>query len=99
MRELIGQMATSEPGVPRSVYRSEMIRCGECQKMAPIGIEVITARKDGGNSRKVLEHRYYCRSHGLDYKIERAKSQPLRRDTAKSKTDNDAYLRNYSKRR
>ena len=72
MRELIGQMATSEPGVTRSVYRSEMIRCGECQKMAPIGIEVITARKDG-DSRKVLEHRYYCRSHGLDYEIEERK--------------------------
>ena len=75
MRELIGQMATSEPGVTRSVYRSEMIRCGECQKMAPIGIEVITARKDG-DSRKVLEHRYYCRSHGLDYEL-RSESQPL----------------------
>jgi hypothetical protein len=97
MRELIGQMATSEPGVTRSVYRSEMIRCGECEKMAPIGIEVITARKDG-DSRKVLEHRYYCRSHGLDYES-RSESQPCRRGTAKSKTDNEAYLRNYAKRR
>jgi hypothetical protein len=97
MRELIGQIATSEPGVTRSVYRSEMIRCGECQKMAPIGIEVITARKDG-DSRKVLEHRYYCRSHGLDYET-RTEGRPLHRDTTKRKADNDAYLRNYSKSR
>ena len=95
MRELIGRTALSEPGVTRSVYRSELIRCGECQKMAPIGIEVITARREG-SSQKVLEHRYYCRSHGLNYET-RSESQPLRRE-AKTKSDNDAYLRNYMKR-
>ena len=58
--------------------------------MAPIGIEVITARRDG-DSRKVLEHRYYCRSHGLDYET-RIESQRSPRHEA---TDNDAYLRNY----
>jgi hypothetical protein len=52
MRELIGKVALSEPGVTRSVYRSELIRCGECQRMGPIGIEVITARRDG-DSQKV----------------------------------------------
>ena len=97
MRELIGKTALSEPGVTRSVYRSELIRCGECQKMAPIGIEVITARREG-DTHKVIEHRYYCRSHGLNYET-RSEGQPFRRDAAKSKTDNnDAYLRNYMKR-
>jgi hypothetical protein len=96
MRELIGKMALSEPGVTRSVYRSELIRCGECQRMAPIGIEVITARREG-DSQKVIEHRYYCRSHGLDYETRMA-SRPFRGES-KSKTDNnDAYLRNYMKR-
>ncbi len=52
MRELIGKVALSEPGVTRSVYRSELIRCGECQRMGPIGIEVITARRDA-DSQKV----------------------------------------------
>jgi len=97
MRELIGKVALSEPGVTQSVFRSELIRCGECQRMAPIGIEVITARREG-DSQKVLEHRYYCRSHGLNYET-RTEGRPSRRDT-KSKTDNnDAYLRNYLKRR
>ena len=96
MRELIGKTALSEPGVTRSVYRSELVRCGECQKMAPIGIEVITTRREG-DTQKVIEHRYYCRSHGLNYET-RSEGQPFRRDT-KSKTDNnDAYLRNYMKR-
>ena len=98
MRELIGKTVLSEPGVTRSVYRSELIRCGECQKMAPIGIEVITAKREG-DTQKVIEHRYYCRSHGLNYET-RSEGQPLSRDTkSKSKTDNnDAYLRNYMKR-
>jgi len=98
MRELIGKSALSEPGVTRSVYRSELIRCGECQKMAPIGIEVIIARREG-DTQKVLEHRYYCRSHGLAFET-RSEGQPFRCET-KNKTDNnnnDAYLRNYMKR-
>ena len=53
MRELIGKVALSEPGVTRSVYRSELIRCGECQRMGPIGIEVITARRDAEFVQKV----------------------------------------------
>jgi hypothetical protein len=95
MRELIGKTSLSEPGVTRSVYRSELIRCGECQKMAPVGIEVITSRRDG-DSQKVLEHRYYCRSHGLDYET-RSQGKTLPREM-KCKSDNDAYLRNYLKR-
>jgi hypothetical protein len=96
MRELIGKIGLSEPGVTRSVYRSELIRCGECQKMAPIGIEVITTKKEG-DAQKVIEHRYYCRSHGLDIET-RMTGRPFRGES-KSKTDNnDAYLRNYMKR-
>jgi hypothetical protein len=97
MRELIGKLALNEPGVTRSVYRSELIRCGECQRMAPIGIEVITARRDG-DSQKILEHRYFCRTHGLDY--ETRSQNPPRHSAPKSKSpDNDAYLRNFLKHR
>ena len=97
MRELIGKVALSEPGVTQSVFRSELIRCGECQRMAPIGIEVITARREG-DSQKVLEHRYYCRSHGLNYET-RIEGRPSRRETKSKPDNNDAYLSNYLKRR
>jgi hypothetical protein len=56
--------------------------------MAPIGIEVITAQRDG-DSQKVLEHRYYCRSHGLNYET-RIEGRPSRRETKNKPDNNDA---------
>lgn len=96
MRELIGKIPTNDRNVSKCVYRSELVRCCECQKTAPSGIEVITTQKDG-ESTKVLGHRYYCRAHGLDYET-RTQSQSVHRDTQR-KPDNEAYLRNYSKQR
>ena len=96
MRELIGKIATNDPNVTKSIYRSELVRCCECQKIAPLGIEVVTTKKDG-ETRKVLGHRNYCRGHGLDYET-RTQSQSFHRDIQR-KSDNEGYLRNYSKRR
>jgi hypothetical protein len=96
MRELIGKIATKDPNVTKSVYRSELVPCRECKKTAPLGIEVITTKKDG-ESKKVLEHLYYCRTHGLDYET-RTQSLSFHPDR-QHKSDNEAYLRNYSKRR
>ena len=95
MRELIGKITTNDLSVTKCVYRSELVRCCACQKTAPLGIEVITTKKDG-ETRKVLEHRYYCRVHGLNYEA-KAQSQSSHRDTQR-KPNNEAFLRNYSKK-
>jgi len=76
MRELIGKIRTKDPGVTEEVYFSELIRCQECEKTVPIGIEVITVKRDK-EFRKVLKHGYYCRGHGLDYET-RLQSLPIR---------------------
>ena len=76
MRELIGRIPTKEPGVTDDVYLSELVRCRECERTVPVGIEVVTTRRDR-KSRSVLHHVYYCRAHGLDYEA-RAQSVPIR---------------------
>ncbi len=78
MRELIGKIPTKDPNVIQEVYFSETIYCRECTTTAavPVGIEVITVKKEGA-FKKVLRHEYYCRSHGLDYET-RAQSLPIR---------------------
>jgi hypothetical protein len=65
MRELLGKIPTKDPNVSEQVYLSELVRCSECQRTVPIGIEVVTVKK-GAESREVLRHQYYCRAHGLD---------------------------------
>jgi hypothetical protein len=79
MRELMGKIPTKDPNVTEAVYLSEIIRCRECQRTVPMGIEVVTLQKDG-DSKKVLRHEYYCRAHGLDYE-ERVRSLPIHPDT------------------
>jgi len=97
MRELIGTRRTAEPGVSKSVYRSDLIYCRECKKTVPVGIEVITTKQDHGK-KTVLQHEYYCRVHGMAY--EEMTHRHLREGAAsKPKADNDAYLRNYLKKR
>ena len=64
MRELIGKILTKDTDVTEEVYLSELIRCRECQRTVPIGIEVVTVKRDGV-SKKVLTHRCYCRAHAL----------------------------------
>jgi hypothetical protein len=79
IRELIGKIPTKDPNIVEEVYLSELIRCRECQQTAPMGIEVITVKRDGG-SRKVLRHGYFCRSHGHDYEMT-LQSLPIRTRT------------------
>jgi hypothetical protein len=81
MRELIGKIPTKNPNVIEEVYLSELVRCRECHQMAPMGIEVITVKREGG-SRKVLRHGYYCRAHGHDYEMT-VQSLPVRPRTKK----------------
>lgn len=59
MRELIGKIPTKDPNVVEEVYLSELIRCRECHQTVPIGIEVLTVKREGA-SKKVLRHGYYC---------------------------------------
>ena len=86
MRELIGKVPTKEPNVIQEVYLSEIIRCRECQRTVPMGIEVLTVKKAGGESREVLKHEYYCRAHGLDYeaKVQSLPIQPHARQRSGS---------------
>jgi hypothetical protein len=66
MRQLIGRLPGKGRNVFEEVYLSEQVRCLDCQKMVPMGIEVVTIRKEG-KSKKVLKRGYYCRAHGADY--------------------------------
>jgi hypothetical protein len=44
MRELIGKILTKDANVTEEVYLSELIRCRECQRTVPIGIEVVRSK-------------------------------------------------------
>ena len=66
MRQLIGKIPIRGQKVIEEVYLSEQIRCRECQKTVPIGVEVVTVQKDG-QTKKVLKRTWYCRSHAGDY--------------------------------
>ena len=87
MRELIGRIPTKDPGVTEDVYLSELVRCRECERTVPVGIEVVTVRKDR-KSRDVLHHVYYCRAHGLDYET-RAQSVPIRPHATKQRAPDE----------
>jgi len=77
MRELIGKIRTKDLNVIEEVYLSPFLRCHECQMTVPMGIEVVTIKRDEVSKRTVLSHRHYCRVHGLDYQI-RGQSLPIR---------------------
>ena len=98
MRELIGTRKTNDPAVTTSVYRSDLIYCGECRKMVPMGIEVITTRKERG-AQKVLKHQYLCRIHGMDFESMTHRQLFDRSAKPKSSNNADSYLRNFSKKR
>jgi hypothetical protein len=66
MRQLIGKIPIKGKVVVEEVYLSEQIRCHECQKTAPIGVEVVRVKKDG-ESKKILKRTFYCRPHAGDY--------------------------------
>jgi hypothetical protein len=65
MRQLIGKIGVKR-GIVEEVYLSETVRCRECQKTVPIGVEVVRVQKDGP-SKKVVKRAFYCRSHAGDY--------------------------------
>ena len=46
MRQLIGKIGVKR-GIVEEVYLSETVRCRECQKTVPIGVEVVTVQKGG----------------------------------------------------
>ena len=51
MRDRIGKLPTKEANVTEEVYLSETVRCRECEKTVPIGIEV-SRSKEMGNSKR-----------------------------------------------
>jgi len=66
MRQLVGKIPIKNRNVTEEIYLVESVRCQECQVTVPIGIEVVTVRKEG-KSKKVIKHSWYCRAHGADY--------------------------------
>ena len=66
MRQLIGKIPIKGQKLMEEVYLSEQVRCLECQKTVPIGVEVVRVQKDG-HAKKVLKRVFYCRSHAGDY--------------------------------
>jgi hypothetical protein len=66
MRQLLGKVPSSRRNVIEEVYLSEQVRCHECQKTVPIGIEVVAVQKHS-KPKKVLKRTWYCRSHAGDY--------------------------------
>ena len=71
MRQLIGKIPIKYRNVTEEIYFSEYVRCQNCQVTVPVGIEVVTVRKEG-QSKKILKHCWYCRAHGADYAIRAA---------------------------
>ena len=65
MRQLIGKIPVTSK-VIEEVYLSEQVRCRECQKTVPIGVEVVAIEK-GTRPKKVIKRANYCRSHAGDY--------------------------------
>ena len=65
MRQLIGKIPVRAQ-IIEEVYLSEQVRCRECQKIVPIGVEVVTVEK-GTRPKKVIKRAFYCRSHAGDY--------------------------------
>jgi hypothetical protein len=49
MRELIGKIPTKNSSITEVVYLSEMVRCLECQQTMPMGIEIVTVKKNRRN--------------------------------------------------
>jgi hypothetical protein len=68
MRELIGKFPIKHRGVVEQVYLCELVHCTECQKTVPVGIVVVTVKKEG-KSEKVMKYAHYCRAHGLEYQM------------------------------
>jgi Rieske Fe-S protein len=66
MRQLIGKIPIKYRNVIEEIYLAEYVRCQDCQVVVPMGIEVVTVRKDG-KAKKIVKHGWYCRAHGSEY--------------------------------
>ena len=66
MRQLIGKIPIKYLNVTEEIYFSEGVRCQHCQTTVPMGVEVVTVRKEE-QSKKIIKHRWYCRAHGADF--------------------------------
>ena len=66
MRQFIGKLPTKERGVVDEVYIAEQVRCRDCQKSSPMGIEVVTVQKEG-KKKTILKRAFFCRVHGAEY--------------------------------
>jgi hypothetical protein len=65
MRQLIGKIRDKR-NVIEEVFASEQVRCRECERAVPMGIEVIVVQK-GTGPRKILRRACYCRAHGSEF--------------------------------
>jgi hypothetical protein len=77
MRELVGKIPTKDPNITEVVYLSEIVRCLECQRTVPVGIEVVTVERNNDDSKKAIRRVCYCRGHGFGYET-KAQSLPIR---------------------
>ena len=66
MRQLLGKIPIKHRSVLVEIYLTEHVRCQTCQTTAPVGIEVVTFRKEG-QSKERVRHCWYCRAHGAEY--------------------------------
>jgi hypothetical protein len=66
MRQLIGKLPSKERGAVDEIYFAEHVRCRECQRTSPLGIEVVTVQK-AGTTKKILRRAFFCRAHGAEY--------------------------------
>jgi hypothetical protein len=66
MRQLIGKLPIKNRNLVEEIYLTESVRCQDCQATAPVGIEVVTVRKEG-EGKKIVKHGWYCRAHAMEY--------------------------------
>jgi hypothetical protein len=66
MRQFIGKVPSKERGAVDEIYLAEHVRCRECQRTSPMGIEVVTVQK-AGTTKKILRRAFFCRAHGAEY--------------------------------
>ena len=65
MRQLIGKIPV-KGRIIEEVYLSEQVRCRECQKTVPVGVEVVMVEKET-KPKKIIRRTFFCRSHAGDY--------------------------------
>ena len=75
MRQLLGKLPGKERGAIDEVYLAEQVRCRECLKTSPMGIEVVTGPEGRDNRQKNTETSFFCRAHGAEYQS-RAQGDP-----------------------